>query len=116
MATLSTFVSALPTSILMVQRIPMPQSRDDTYSDTSVIPSEGGAGLVQQQGLTPREVLYAQDQLSKEQLCLKKCSIYSNQIQDPQLKGSVQRMIESCQRHVNALSGLVGQSGQMPMQ
>jgi hypothetical protein len=72
--------------------------------------AKGGLGLVQTQGLTPTESWFAHEQLSKEQLCLKKCGIYSNQIQDPQLKGSVQRLIDSCQRHVNALQGIVGQT------
>ena len=56
--------------------------------------------MVQMQGITPTESWFAHEQLSKEQLCLKKCGIYSNQIQDPQLKGSVQRLMDSCQRHV----------------
>ena len=71
--------------------------------------------MVQTQGITPTENWFAHEQLSKEQLCMKKCSIYSNQIQDPQLKGSVQRLMDSCQRHVNALQGTVGQTGQTKM-
>ncbi|MCR4426501.1 MAG: PA2169 family four-helix-bundle protein [Firmicutes bacterium] len=67
--------------------------------------------MVQAQGITPTERWFAGEQLRKEQLCLKKCSIYANQIQDPQLKGSVQRMMDSCQRHVSSLQGLVGQPG-----
>lgn len=77
--------------------------------------AKGGSRLVQMQGITPTESWFAHEQLSKEQLCLKKCGIYSNQIQDPQLKGSVQRLMDSCQRHVNALQGIVGQTGQTKM-
>ncbi len=71
--------------------------------------------MVQMEGITPTESWFAHEQLSKEQLCLKKCGIYSNQIQDPQLKGSVQRLMDSCQRHVNVLQGIVGQTGQTKM-
>ena len=37
--------------------------------------------------------------------------MYLNQVQDPQLKGAVQKMMDTCQRHVNSLQEIVGQSG-----
>ncbi|MEA4882638.1 MAG: hypothetical protein VB144_03070 [Clostridia bacterium] len=68
--------------------------------------------MAQNQGITQTESWFANEQLHKEQLCLKKCGIYANQIQDPQLKGSIQRMMNSCQKHLNALQGMVGTAGQ----
>ena len=61
--------------------------------------------------ITPTESWFATEQLHKEQLCLKKCGVYLNQVQDPQLKGAVQKMVDTCQRHVNSLQEIVGQSG-----
>ncbi len=59
-------------------------------------------------GVTPTESWYASEALSKEQLCLKKCGVYLNQVQDPQLKSTVQQLMETCQRHVTSLQSIAG--------
>lgn len=67
--------------------------------------------MVQKQWLSDKETWLAADQLHKEQLCLRKCGVYSGQIQDPQLRSNVQRLMDACQKHVSALEGIVGQQG-----
>jgi len=71
---------------------------------------EGGTELPNAQNLNPTESWFAHEQLSAEELCVKKCSLYLNQIQDPQLKGEVQQIMDTCQRHVTSMQQLTGQS------
>jgi len=60
------------------------------------------------------EKFYLQEQLRLEQLCLNKCNLYMNQIQDPALRGVVQQLRDVCQGHVNTITSVLQQSGFQP--
>ena len=61
--------------------------------------------------LTQKEKLYLQDQLNQEQVCLRKCNSYMNQIQDPQVKNTVQKVQKDCEEKVNFLNTYLQQAG-----
>ena len=72
--------------------------------------------MPQNQGITQPEQWFLGEQLRREQLCVKKCQAYATMIQDPQLRGSVQKMADACSKHARDLEGLSGQYGQGTMQ
>ncbi|ACB85533.1 hypothetical protein [Natranaerobius thermophilus] len=64
-----------------------------------------------QQQLTQKEKLYLQDQLSQEQVCLSKCNNYISQVQDPQVKNTIQQIKRDCEEKVNFLQSYLQRSG-----
>jgi len=74
---------------------------------------QGGASMyhTQQRQITQKEKLYLQDQLHHEQVCLSKCNNYVNQVQDPQVRNTIQQVKQDCEEKVNFLQSFLQQSG-----
>jgi hypothetical protein len=65
-------------------------------------------------GISQLEKFYLQEQLHMEKLCLAKCDVYSNQVQDAELRGVIQSVRDICKRHVDTLSNKLSSSGFTP--
>lgn len=64
--------------------------------------------------LTQKEKTLLSDQLSHEELCVKKYSSYADQVSDPQVKNMFKQFAQEEQNHYNTISGFL--AGQIPGQ
>ncbi|MDA8096958.1 MAG: hypothetical protein C4575_11665 [Desulforudis sp.] len=62
-------------------------------------------------GISQAEKLAITELLRHENLCAKKCSIYQNQVQDPQIKSALTQMQNIKQQHSSALNNMLQQAG-----
>ncbi len=54
---------------------------------------------------------YLKEQLKHERLCVAKCDNYAVQVQDPALRGLVNQVRDSCQRHADSLTNVLQRHG-----
>lgn len=62
-------------------------------------------------GISQAEKLAITELLRHENLCAKKCSIYLNQVQDPQIKSALSQMQNIKQQHSSTLNSMLQQAG-----
>lgn len=61
--------------------------------------------------LSQAEKLAITELLRHETLCAKKCSVYMEQCQDPQIKSALGQMHNIKQQHISTLSSMLQQGG-----
>ena len=61
--------------------------------------------------ITEREKLYLTDQMKMEDLCGKKVRLFMTQTQDPAFKNVLQQAGDQCQKHSNAIKGMLQEAG-----
>jgi spore coat protein CotF len=64
--------------------------------------------------MTTKEQTLLNEVLSQEKLCMAKYQAYSNQLQDPTLKGMFQQMATKEQEHLSSITQLFTQAGLSP--
>lgn len=64
----------------------------------------------QYSSLSQAEKLAITELLRHENLCAKKCAVYMNQCQDPQIKTALGQMQNIKQQHISALNSMLHQS------
>lgn len=66
------------------------------------------------EGISQLEKFYLQEQLNMEKICMSKCDVYLNQVEDHELRGVIQSVRDVCKRHVDTLSNKLSSAGFMP--
>lgn len=69
-----------------------------------------------QNSLTQKERNYLEDALQMENLCMTKCSVYSDQCQNQQLKSLFFEHAKARRQHANQIKQMLGQPGNMQYQ
>lgn len=61
--------------------------------------------------LTQKEILYLQDAISHEQICVMKYNNYANQVQDTELSSMFKNLANREQQHIDTINKLLQQGG-----
>lgn len=66
------------------------------------------------EGISQLEKFYLQEQLNMERICMSKCDVYLNQVQDRELRDVIQSVRDVCKRHVDTLTNKLNSAGFTP--